>query len=527
MGYIVNSGAFQNTIIWGNVNGNWSGGAFNYSCTTPLPTGAGNTESDPKFTDPAQGGYDLGAGSSCINAGSNAFVTGGLDLMGRPRIVDDTVDIGAYEVQEFDLVVSALPAPHGVPAPFPYGTNRMLRWTFVTNTVTSPSDQANGIRYLCTGWAGQGSVPAVGTTNSVAFQLAENSLLTWLWAKECWLGLGSLNGGIEGATEGWHPVGFVCNLSPGNASGFVFDHWVLDDTNIGARVPLTLTSDVPHEVEAVYTPIPPAISVTPSSQAFGSLTVGSTADLTFTVQNSGFGTLTGSASVSSPFSIVSSGSYSLGAGSTQVVTVRFSPVSAGLFDQNVSFTGGSNATRAVSGTGVALPTPVISLTPLSRVHTSTAASGQTIGVAANVPWTALASPPWITITGGSSGSGNGAITYSVPANSGAARSGTITVSGGGISRAFTVNQAGPAGNSYLSVNQQCTFTYFESAFFAFICDYSTGNIMESMTPGFVGYDITLLFNAQTPAWMTTHVAYIYNTTVGQYTEAMAILGQNL
>ena len=96
----------------------------------------------------------------------------------------------------------------------------------------------------------------------------------------------------------------------------------------------------------------PVISVTPSSRAFGNVNVGSSTDQTFTVQNTGGGTLSGNASTSAPFSIVSGGSYSLGAGASQIVTVRFSPASAGAFMGNVTFTGAGGATGTVTGTGV-------------------------------------------------------------------------------------------------------------------------------------------------------------------------------
>ncbi len=53
--------------------------------------------------------------------------------------------------------------------------------------------------------------------------------------------------------------------------------------------------------------------------------------------------------------------------------------------------------------------------------TVTAPSGSTC------PWVAISGAPWITVVGANGGSGSGVLTYAVDANSGAARSGTITV----------------------------------------------------------------------------------------------------
>jgi hypothetical protein len=53
-------------------------------------------------------------------------------------------------------------------------------------------------------------------------------------------------------------------------------------------------------------------------------------------------------------------------------------------------------------------------------------------------WTAVADVSWITITGNASGTGPGAVNFSVQANSGAARSGKITVQG----QVVTINQSG-------------------------------------------------------------------------------------
>ena len=97
----------------------------------------------------------------------------------------------------------------------------------------------------------------------------------------------------------------------------------------------------------------PAISVTPTSRDFGAVQVGGTTDLTFTVQNVGTGTLAGAASVGAPFSVVSGSNYSLTAGQTTNVTVRYSPQAAGSDSNNVSFTGGGEARRPVTGSAIA------------------------------------------------------------------------------------------------------------------------------------------------------------------------------
>lgn len=81
----------------------------------------------------------------------------------------------------------------------------------------------------------------------------------------------------------------------------------------------------------------------------------------------------------------------------------------------------------------------IGLAPFSASFTPQA-NMATINVVASSNWTAVSNVPWITITGGQAGSGNGTISYSVANNPGTApRSGTITVN----CAVFTVYQAAP------------------------------------------------------------------------------------
>src|SRR4029078_6805485 len=69
------------------------------------------------------------------------------------------------------------------------------------------------------------------------------------------------------------------------------------------------------------------------------------------------------------------------------------------------------------------------------------ASSASVGVTAGsgCAWTATSNASWLTITSGASGTGNGSVGFSIAANTGAARSGTLTVAG----QTFTVNQAAP------------------------------------------------------------------------------------
>jgi len=108
----------------------------------------------------------------------------------------------------------------------------------------------------------------------------------------------------------------------------------------------------------------PDFSVTPSTAtSFGSVAVNGTVDRTFTIQNTSTANITGSTSVGAPFSIVSGGSFSLAAGASQVVTVRFRPTTVGTFAGNVNFTAsGDTISRAVSGASTAVAAVALTVT---------------------------------------------------------------------------------------------------------------------------------------------------------------------
>jgi len=83
------------------------------------------------------------------------------------------------------------------------------------------------------------------------------------------------------------------------------------------------------------------------------------------------------------------------------------------------------------------------ISPSSRSFDLSGGTGSvTVTAGSGCAWTATSSAPWLTVTSGTSGNGNGTVNYSVAASS-SSRTGTITIGG----QTFTVNQAAATGIS--------------------------------------------------------------------------------
>jgi len=107
--------AVINCIVWGNTMGDGSVNNHRFTtgmhntCTTQLSGEPGCFEADPMFVNAAKGDYRLKLGSPCIGMGDYFQYFGSLyydykgvmivernDLGGRPRVVNNTIDMGAY-----------------------------------------------------------------------------------------------------------------------------------------------------------------------------------------------------------------------------------------------------------------------------------------------------------------------------------------------------------------------------------------------------------------------------------------------
>ena len=163
----------------------------------------------------------------------------------------------------------------------------------------------------------------------------------------------------------------------------------------------------------------------------------------------------------------------------------------------VTFTiSGQGSSKSVTSPAVTItkPTSTLTVSTTSWVAASSLTS-KTITVTSNISWTvSSSSTTWLAVSP-SSGSNNGSFTINVSANTGSMRNGTITVSGGGISKTIAVTQTGGhthggytyTSNGNITHTQKCgTCDYTQTANHNMVsgtctykscsdCTYSTGS----------------------------------------------------
>lgn len=119
---------------------------------------------------------------------------------------------------------------------------------------------------------------------------------------------------------------------------------------------------------------------------------------------------------------------------------------------SVTVTVAAQTSNAVNFTVLSDPTCTFSISPASQSFPASGGQGSVNVTASrsNCSWSASSNVAWLTITAGIPGSGNGAVSYSVAANTGQSRTGTLTIAG----QTFTVTQEGTACTFSISPTSQ-------------------------------------------------------------------------
>ena len=294
-----------------------------------------------------------------------------------------------------------------------------LTGVHIPSSVTSIGD---GAFLGCTGLSVVAVPNSVGSIGNMAFAACRN--------------LSGITVGSHVAALGSYAFGWCANLTgayflgtPPNRGTYVFGY---SNNSIVYYVSGTSGWGSSYAGRPTAPFSPSTIVATPETRAVG-FEAGAT---TFAVANAGAGTLTYTAIALDPWMTLTGGASGTGSG-----TIAIS------YLDNLGTTT-RTGTVSITALGAAAPKSVtivqegrrLSISPASRFYSCAEAAGQTISVSANVAWTATASVPWITVTSGNAGTGNGATSFNVASNSDVIRTGTIEFSGGGINRTFTVNQ---------------------------------------------------------------------------------------
>jgi fibronectin type III domain protein len=216
-------------------------------------------------------------------------------------------------------------------------------------------------------------------------------------------------------------------------------------------------------------------SVSPTGTVnFGTVNVGSVANQALTVQNTRGGTVSGSVSTSAPFSIVSGSPFTLvGAGTTQAVTVRFSPTVGATASVNVTFsTGGDTISRLATGTGNApdtTPPTVTITTPTADPNYTVSSSPLTLaGTAADTVGVTQVS--WTNTNVGSSGTATGTTSWTA--------SGIALQPGTNELRVTARDGAGNTATDIVTVTLSLAFTFTDDPLMAQSTPDKATHIME-------------------------------------------------
>ena len=402
-----------------------------------------------------------GTGNSSVGfsvaANTGAARAGTLTIAGEVFTIDQAA--GPASVCEYSITPTSqtLAATAGPGSPVNVSTASGCAWTTTSNapwiTVTSGANgSGNGaVGFNVTanpGGARTGTLTIAGTTFSVN-QAAGTSACAYsvtptTQSVAATAGAGSpvsvsTPGGCTwtaGSNDSWITITSGTSGSGNGAVGFS----VTANTG-GARTgTLTVAGETVTVNQAAASSSGCAFTVTPTSESVAAaagggspVNVSAASGCTWTAtSNASWISITSGASGSGDGSVGYSVTANTGAARSGTLTIA-----------GQTFT----VNQAAAGGGAC----AYSITPASQSAAAAAGPGSPVTVSTNsgCNWTASSNASWLSITSGASGSGAGAVEFNVAANTGAARSGTLTVAG----QTFTVNQAAPPAASCVIFDQ--------------------------------------------------------------------------
>ena len=148
------------------------------------------------------------------------------------------------------------PGDYDTPTPAP-GSYWYDSGSLINGSISSPVSGESGVRYICTGYTGTGSLSSVSTT-SFSFAITQPSSVSWNWLTEYYLTMRTTHG-IVSPADGWYRAGTTISISaipPESRQGerYIFSGW--DGTGsgsyTGSSVSATITMNGPISESASW-----------------------------------------------------------------------------------------------------------------------------------------------------------------------------------------------------------------------------------------------------------------------------------
>jgi hypothetical protein len=158
----------------------------------------------------------------------------------------------------FTVTVAGSPGLYGNPVPGYQNWPDIPSGSFFTNTVSTPADEANGVRHACIGWRlnqTAGGFVTSDTTTQAVFEVTEDLTVTWNWTNEYYLTVSAAVGGNATlSSNGWYVDGTPVSVLQAVADpGWAFASWGGDvPMNDATNNPLTVTMSQPRNLIACF-----------------------------------------------------------------------------------------------------------------------------------------------------------------------------------------------------------------------------------------------------------------------------------
>jgi hypothetical protein len=202
----------------------------------------------------------------------------------------------------------------------------------------------------------------------------------------------------------------------------------------GTRTGTVLVAGVPHSVTQAAAPVPCNFAIAPTEHTVAA--AAATREVTVSAQAGCAWTAVSQA----PWITVSEGAVGSGNGTVHL-SIATNPGSA---RTGTVLIAGQTLTVAQGAAPIAC---AFTIAPTEHMVPPGGATREvTVSAQASCAWTAVSQAPWITVSQGAAGTGNGTVELTIARNGGGERSGTVSIAG----RVHTVTQAAapPAGCTY-------------------------------------------------------------------------------